>query len=680
MSIAHITRKLVISSSLSQSKTSPELSLSSTADPSKDVLRSLFLSFPTQSPDRTRDIIKYLQELEDDYKPAGGFASRSIDGEEQALKDAILGRLLASIYAEALDTLLAEAITAEMEAEWWADLERSRLRVAYYLIQTVPFRIFNLFRDILHTLPFNDQPISFSIFNSSSICGLLKRNTRRPDSLVVCMFPHLRTHPGLVSPPLAPPWNYSYSSSLRSSSTSPSNIIAAACQLLWRTSSLTARYLLHYVTLPFQLTSQEIHAKRLELERIRNERAEALGELTSMHDDLTRTLEKDLDERTVFLQVINQVLVGQHVDIPLELSTSLLDALVTTSSKFLPIHVSLHKEDLHRYSLLRPSRLVRIWPRLLVLPPLTLYAIQRISASQDTLLSLAKDGWQTLKGFWRGWLVEPIADILKTVRAGGEGSIIIQKGSIDADLQSLERMALSLARDKLNYSPSQLSDLSNKIRLGDLTPILEIYEEYIRSPIRSAVSGTLLRSAFIQVQKAKVDLDNALAGIDKLLKSQELTFAFVGVAPALSLVYVVGGNLSKLHSSNQGRMGGRRRRTAAWLAMRRIECLLITQPRTHGHEHHHIHAQTGPRDAKSARGAIPPLTAGLLLLSVSSLRQYAETWLPPRSRLREGFLDDVGDLEDPRLGREEKMRVVERMWRSWGHALGWERLAVEGPS
>ena len=65
-------------------------------------------------------------------------------------------------------------------------------------------------------------------------------------------------------------------------------------------------------------------------------------------------------------------------------------------------------------------------------------------------------------------------------------------------------MARSLARDKLNYSPAQLDDLSNKLRFGDLTPILQLYEEYIKSPVRSAVSGTLLRSAFIQVQKAKV--------------------------------------------------------------------------------------------------------------------------------------------------------------------------------
>jgi hypothetical protein len=65
-------------------------------------------------------------------------------------------------------------------------------------------------------------------------------------------------------------------------------------------------------------------------------------------------------------------------------------------------------------------------------------------------------------------------------------------------------MALSLAKDKLNYSPAQLDDLSIKLRLGDLTPILQIYEKDIKNPVRSAISGTLLRTLFVQIQKAKV--------------------------------------------------------------------------------------------------------------------------------------------------------------------------------
>jgi nuclear-control-of-ATPase protein 2 len=304
------------------------------------------------------------------------------------------------------------------------------------VLSALPLRISCLFEDVLHILHSNNQAISFSVFKPSSIRDLLNRDTGRPDSVRARMFPHLRTHPSVVSPPLEPLGVYLFNSSRRSSSSSPSNIIASAYQSLYHTSTLVARYILHYVTLPLQLTSQEIHVKRLELERIRDERAEALGELTSKHDDISRTLRNDLDERAAFLQVIDQVLVGQRADTTkLGSPSSLLDALATTSSKVLPMHTSLHKEDLRTYSLLRPSRLIRIWPRLLVLPPLSLYAIQRISASQDTLLSLAKDAWETLKGFWRGWLVEPLVDITKTVRTGGEGSIIVQKGSIDADLQ-----------------------------------------------------------------------------------------------------------------------------------------------------------------------------------------------------------------------------------------------------
>jgi len=65
-------------------------------------------------------------------------------------------------------------------------------------------------------------------------------------------------------------------------------------------------------------------------------------------------------------------------------------------------------------------------------------------------------------------------------------------------------MALSLAKDEMHYAPEQLEALSRQIRLGDLTPVLQLFEENIRRPLKSAVAGTLLRTAFIQVQKAKV--------------------------------------------------------------------------------------------------------------------------------------------------------------------------------
>lgn len=67
-------------------------------------------------------------------------------------------------------------------------------------------------------------------------------------------------------------------------------------------------------------------------------------------------------------------------------------------------------------------------------------------------------------------------------------------------------MTLALAKDKLNYTPEQMAALSQQLRTGDLTTVMQIYEDDIKSPLRSAVGGTLLRTLLVQVQKAKVCL------------------------------------------------------------------------------------------------------------------------------------------------------------------------------
>ena len=51
-------------------------------------------------------------------------------------------------------------------------------------------------------------------------------------------------------------------------------------------------------------------------------------------------------------------------------------------------------------------------------------------------------------------------------------------------------MSLALARDKLGYDEEQLASLSRQIRLGDFTPVLRLYEEDIKFPIKSVLTGT----------------------------------------------------------------------------------------------------------------------------------------------------------------------------------------------
>ncbi len=67
-------------------------------------------------------------------------------------------------------------------------------------------------------------------------------------------------------------------------------------------------------------------------------------------------------------------------------------------------------------------------------------------------------------------------------------------------------MTLSLCSEKLGYNQSQLDALSEKIREGDLTPVLQVYEEDIKSPVRNAIMGSLIRTLLIQIQKTKVTL------------------------------------------------------------------------------------------------------------------------------------------------------------------------------
>ena len=61
-------------------------------------------------------------------------------------------------------------------------------------------------------------------------------------------------------------------------------------------------------------------------------------------------------------------------------------------------------------------------------------------------------------------------------------------------------------------------------------------------------------------------------------------------------------------------------------------------------------------------------STGLLFLSLSRLQAYALRSLPVL--VRQAFLEDLEDLSDPQLGREDKLLVVSRMWRCWGGVGG----------
>lgn len=127
------------------------------------------------------------------------------------------------------------------------------------------------------------------------------------------------------------------------------------------------------------------------------------------------------------------------------------------------------------------------------------------------------------------WVIAPTTKIIGTIRhdEGSEVSIM-SRASLEGDRASLERMVVDFAIDEGNGTASlpevAIAELRERVREGDLTPVLRAYERDMKSPLVGVVRGNLLRALLIQIQKTKVDIEVAMGGIDSILKSQELVF------------------------------------------------------------------------------------------------------------------------------------------------------------
>jgi nuclear-control-of-ATPase protein 2 len=198
-------------------------------------------------------------------------------------------------------------------------------------------------------------------------------------------------------------------------------------------------------------------------------------------------------------------------------------------------------------------------------------------------------------------------------------------------------------------------------------------------------------------------------GIEKMLKSQQLTFGFVGVAPSMLILALVGRWVRGLVNKSDG--GSRRKRSEekrrCWMVIRcgflptwisfvslvpliyrrmslhRDLDLLLTPTRARAGPSSPSPRSKRPGPASSPNNdngskddsAAAALTQGHLLLSLSSLRSFAHSsHFPSRdTQLRSAFLDDVRAVEDgaTQAATEERRALVRRLER-WSDALGWD--------
>ena len=108
----------------------------------KQELHAILISFTQSNPTQSQvaDCARSLQHvLSSSLIMTNAYGEEEKDDEEVALEDAIVRKLTIAIYADTLNTYLAQAIEVEAEAECWARVERSKLAVAFFLLQSTFF-------------------------------------------------------------------------------------------------------------------------------------------------------------------------------------------------------------------------------------------------------------------------------------------------------------------------------------------------------------------------------------------------------------------------------------------------------------------------------------------------------------------------------------------------------------
>lgn len=176
-------------------------------------------------------------------------------------------------------------------------------------------------------------------------------------------------------------------------------------------------------------------------------------------------------------------------------------ALLDIIDKFLPRAEGVFTSTLHQFG--RPSKAMRLWFPCLFLPPALYFTVSALVRNKDWMKEQVSNAKDTVKGFFVQWVWEPVEDIASTMRGGGKG-LDVSPETVKADQQSLERMVVDLGRDYYHLSGDQLDELKKQVETGNMSAVLKVYEQEMQSPIKNALTGNLVRTLLIQVQKTKV--------------------------------------------------------------------------------------------------------------------------------------------------------------------------------
>ncbi|KAE8348405.1 ATP synthase regulation protein NCA2-domain-containing protein [Aspergillus coremiiformis] len=324
----------------------------------------------------------------------------------------------------------------------------------------------------------------------------------------------------------------------------------------------------------------------------------------------------------------------------------LIERLRDILLRLLPIHKTRGFTTVKKFG--RPSRLVRCWLPFSVALLTTCTSLKILANHHHQLIQWAANAGQTTVDFWSNWVIEPIQRLVGTIKHDEKSEIaLMSKNSLEADRSSLERMVVDFILDRDEQKALDINSIANKVREGDLTPVLRAYEKDLRSPFVGTVRGDLIRALLIQIQKTKVDVEIAIGGIDALLKSQELVFGFVGLTPGILVSYASLRWVWGLFGNRKGLRAGRQQDELRHALRNAHRTLILSNP--------------------TATGLLTYRNHGLLICETEVLLRKAGTLLKGAD-LR-AFQEDIGDLINQKtVGRQ--LEIIGRMgwvYTKWMH-------------
>ncbi|KAI8445921.1 ATP synthase regulation protein NCA2-domain-containing protein [Phakopsora pachyrhizi] len=364
-----------------------------------------------------------------------------------------------------LDLLLEQTYKIRDKIEYWSELKSDWLKAACYLLQTFRERIFYSIRNTFTRL----NSLSSLLVQGSGVLttgdeGILNSSPKRSQTSQS----HLETFSGLFSCCFLTPLGLFLVRPLPHCFPSIRFIKTRSARDFSSTLS------------PLLLIKQESRLRCKFLEESYGESGEKIGVLLSTLNEL------EVVSCIFFLLSLSNCIPNtcarshdphepNHL---FSCKVVLVDQIGANQSSRLPDQKNKFSKSISQLS--RPNCLSCNWPWIVALP-VSVFTTAKVALSYwQSAIDFMSKFRATINRFFKGWVIRPIEDIIKTLRSGKYSSLaIMSKDGLNSELHSLERMAIDFGREKFKWNKDKLSQVTQKVREGNLTIVLKVWEQEI---------------------------------------------------------------------------------------------------------------------------------------------------------------------------------------------------------